>query len=173
MAEDVSCVAVKSGWLYVKLLSNALCCTSTAVNKWMTAIKHQVAHVNNVCVFKMNKTITISMGGSPIMHGNAFVTYMFLPASYKFCRVIIVCRDSYCLWQLVFDSFLSFHAPLHAYQTFKSNISSAMIPMVMCIDQDILSVLRTFLCNSPIRCAAVSGNCESIRRSLFFREENQ
>src|SRR5690606_21788182 len=54
--------------------------TSRFIDKWKTTVENQIAHMSNICVFKMNDSITVGMCRSEIMCFNNFIAQFQSPA---------------------------------------------------------------------------------------------
>src|SRR5438046_1706482 len=64
------------------------------VYKGMTTIEHQVAHVYNVRMFKMNNSVAISMTSSMIIKANLFLTDLVTPGfNQSFIRIQLLVFD--------------------------------------------------------------------------------
>jgi hypothetical protein len=80
MTKNVECFtaeAVQSLVQYVNPAFDRTTCRQ--VNKWMTPVKDEIARMNNVRMFEMNKTIAACMSCTKMMKGDPFFSAFFSP----------------------------------------------------------------------------------------------
>ena len=115
------------------------------VYKGMTTIEHQVAHVHNVCMFKMNNSISICMTVSIIIKANFFLTDLFTPGfSKSFIRIQLLVFD------LLLNGYISlvlqriFVGQYIFNNSFERNITGRMILVMMSIDEKFKWLVTSF-----------------------------
>src|SRR5665647_1043368 len=101
---------------------NVSACTS--VNKRMAAIENKITHVNNICMFKMDHCITISMTCTKIMKGKFFLSCMLCPyCSESLVGVKLFVFNFLCNSNILLIDQRIFMSKYSCYNIFKSDIS--------------------------------------------------